>query len=114
MDMSLSELQEMVMDKEAWRAVIHGVTKSQTQLSDWTELNWTEEHLLATEQQQQKHLPSVSVEIEPYAAAAVDLQYSQGSSGGSEALCVAENLEEQVLACVSHSILYNSLWFHGM
>ena len=33
-DMSLSELQELVMDREAWRAVIHGVTKSQTQLSD--------------------------------------------------------------------------------
>ena len=34
MDVSLSELQEMVMDREAWRAVIHGVAKSQTQLSD--------------------------------------------------------------------------------
>ena len=39
MDMSLSELQEIVMDREAWRAAIHGVTKSQTRLSDWTELN---------------------------------------------------------------------------
>ena len=38
MDVSLSELQEMVMDREAWHAVIHGVTKSRTQLSDWTEL----------------------------------------------------------------------------
>ena len=38
MDVSLSELREMVMDREAWRAVIHGVAKSQTQLSDWTEL----------------------------------------------------------------------------
>ena len=39
MDMSLSELRELVMDREAWRAIIHGVTKSQTQLSDCTELN---------------------------------------------------------------------------
>ena len=38
MDMSLSELQESVMDREAWRAVIHGVARSRTRLSDWTEL----------------------------------------------------------------------------
>ena len=42
MDMSLSKLQVLVMDREAWRATIHGVPKSRTRLSDWTELNWME------------------------------------------------------------------------
>ena len=40
MDMGLGILRELVMDREVWHAVIHGVTKSRTQLSDWTELNW--------------------------------------------------------------------------
>ena len=42
MDMSLGELQELVMDREAWRAPVHGLAKIRTQLSSWTELNWTE------------------------------------------------------------------------
>ena len=40
MDMGLSKLRELVMDREAWRAVIHRVAKSRTRLGDWTELTW--------------------------------------------------------------------------
>ena len=42
MGMGLGGLQELVMDREAWHAVVHGVAKSQTRLNNWTELNWTE------------------------------------------------------------------------
>ena len=44
MDMGLGRLWELVMDREDWRALVHGFAKSHTRLSNWTELNWTNEH----------------------------------------------------------------------
>ena len=61
MDVSLSELRELVMDREDWHAVIHGVAKSRTWLSDWTELNWCYTHSTYHYYYYFKHLLFVSI-----------------------------------------------------
>ena len=58
MNISLGEIRELVMDREAWCAEIHGVARSRTQLSDWTELNWTESSFSAVKSQGNRHTQS--------------------------------------------------------
>ena len=59
MDVSLSELRELVMDREAWRALIHGVTKIRTLLSDWTD-DWFE---LLYDRNQQQHCKAIILQL---------------------------------------------------
>ena len=80
LDVSLGELQELVMDREAWRAAIHGVVKSRTGLSDWPELDWSQRPVPS--HQERKCLSYVQAPIPPVSQVSLSafLRYAQKKS----------------------------------
>ena len=64
MDVNLSELRELVMDRDTWRAAIHGVAKSRTWLSDGTELNWSDDMMNFKSQLRENFRGSVILKLE--------------------------------------------------
>ena len=81
MDMSLSKLWELVMDRKAWRAAVHGVAKSRTWLNDWTELNWLP--VLPIDLSDFSLLEVCKISWGSWACHESDLPYSSGKAAGN-------------------------------
>ena len=100
MNVSLSKLWELVIDREAWRAAVHEVTKSQTQLSDWTKLNWTVV-FQAPLSMEARILEASARILQARILEWVVMPSSRGSSLSKDQTCVS------YISCISRRVLYH-------
>ena len=97
MDMCLSKLWELVLDRESWHAVVHGVTKIQTWVSDWTELNWKLINLLASSRDVDSILGS---EKSP----------SVGNDNPLQFPCLGNRIDRETWCATAHGVIKS--WTH--
>ena len=98
MNMSLSKLWELVMDRKAWCGAVHRVSKSQTQLRDWTELNWSRVWLLCDPMEYSPPASSLHWIFKARILEWVLIPFSKGSSWPRDWTCVS---------CISKQVLYH-------
>ena len=98
MNMSLSKLWELVMDRKAWCGAVHGISKSQTQLRDWTELNWSHVWLLCDPMEYSPPASSLHCIFQARILEWVLIPFSRGSSWPRDWTC---------LSCIGKQVLYH-------
>ena len=113
MDMSLNKLQELVMDRKACHAAFHGIARSWTWLSDWTELNYFSLEFFRKEKDLQKNYKN-NTNILHSASLIVSILHACVHTRSLQSCLTLCDFRVCVCVCVSRSIVFDSLWPYGL